>query len=123
MGSTVDLLPTFGEMAGAEDPKDSVLDGYDISAVLRGGDFFFQAEDGIRDGTVTGVQTCALPIYSIRGRVWGHRTARRSSAVSPNAATDGMGWLIQPNVIRRFSRRSRTGTIPRPVSRDRKSVV
>src|SRR5438309_10055236 len=23
--------------------------------------FFFQAEDGIRDGTVTGVQTCALP--------------------------------------------------------------
>src|SRR6516164_11036500 len=25
-------------------------------------DFCFQAEDGIRDGTVTGVQTCALPI-------------------------------------------------------------
>src|SRR5439155_8093792 len=25
-------------------------------------DFFFQAEDGIRDGHVTGVQTCALPI-------------------------------------------------------------
>ena len=24
--------------------------------------FFFQAEDGIRDGLVTGVQTCALPI-------------------------------------------------------------
>src|SRR5690348_1057519 len=27
-----------------------------------GGAFFFQAEDGIRDGRVTGVQTCALPI-------------------------------------------------------------
>src|SRR5688572_33108020 len=26
--------------------------------------FFFQAEDGIRDLTVTGVQTCALPISS-----------------------------------------------------------
>src|SRR5690625_1924967 len=26
--------------------------------------FFFQAEDGIRDGHVTGVQTCALPIWS-----------------------------------------------------------
>src|SRR5207248_5517379 len=26
--------------------------------------FFFQAEDGIRDRTVTGVQTCALPISS-----------------------------------------------------------
>ena len=27
--------------------------------------FFFQAEDGIRDIGVTGVQTCALPIYRI----------------------------------------------------------
>src|SRR5689334_23764781 len=26
--------------------------------------FIFQAEDGIRDGTVTGVQTCALPIFT-----------------------------------------------------------
>src|SRR5207245_6760159 len=28
--------------------------------------FFFQAEDGIRDATVTGVQTCALPILRTR---------------------------------------------------------
>src|SRR5438132_14116676 len=28
--------------------------------------FFFQAEDGIRDHCVTGVQTCALPIFAIR---------------------------------------------------------
>src|SRR2546430_8658290 len=28
--------------------------------------FFFQAEDGIRDLTVTGVQTCALPIWVMR---------------------------------------------------------
>src|SRR5690625_6978945 len=27
--------------------------------------FFFQAEDGIRDGHVTGVQTCALPISKL----------------------------------------------------------
>src|SRR3989449_4493913 len=27
--------------------------------------FFFQAEDGIRDVAVTGVQTCALPIYHV----------------------------------------------------------
>src|SRR5256885_5650721 len=27
--------------------------------------FFFQAEDGIRDYKVTGVQTCALPIYLV----------------------------------------------------------
>src|SRR5207245_6170272 len=30
--------------------------------------FFFQAEDGIRDATVTGVQTCALPIYRRRAQ-------------------------------------------------------
>src|SRR2546430_4763349 len=30
---------------------------------LAGAGFFFQAEDGIRDLTVTGVQTCALPIW------------------------------------------------------------
>src|SRR5699024_11727656 len=28
-------------------------------------DFFFQAEDGIRDRNVTGVQTCALPISDL----------------------------------------------------------
>src|SRR4051794_25587196 len=30
---------------------------------MKANPFFFQAEDGIRDGRVTGVQTCALPIY------------------------------------------------------------
>src|SRR3712207_9537543 len=30
--------------------------------------FFFQAEDGIRDIGVTGVQTCALPIFGVAGR-------------------------------------------------------
>src|SRR5256885_13001986 len=35
-----------------------VLDGLIVSF------FFFQAEDGIRDYKVTGVQTCALPIYA-----------------------------------------------------------
>ena len=29
--------------------------------------FFFQAEDGIRDVAVTGVQTCALPIWVVGG--------------------------------------------------------
>src|SRR5688572_31476144 len=32
--------------------------------------FFFQAEDGIRDLTVTGVQTCALPILAGRSHAW-----------------------------------------------------
>src|SRR2546421_8808806 len=35
--------------------------------------FFFQAEDGIRDLIVTGVQTCALPIYDCFGLHFGER--------------------------------------------------
>src|SRR5260370_13271284 len=31
--------------------------------------FFFQAEDGIRDSSVTGVQTCALPILGLLHRL------------------------------------------------------
>src|SRR5258708_26866477 len=31
--------------------------------------FFFQAEDGIRDDLVTGVQTCALPIFYVTAEV------------------------------------------------------
>src|SRR5438876_8184959 len=38
--------------------------------------FFFQAEDGIRDGRVTGVQTCALPIFAIPAQI-GILSARR----------------------------------------------
>src|SRR2546427_4348503 len=37
---------------------------YDVMLLLVLIFFFFQAEDGIRDLTVTGVQTCALPISS-----------------------------------------------------------
>src|SRR5436305_14272040 len=54
--------------------------------------FFFQAEDGIRDADVTGVQTCALPIYRLfddftRGwpsvtREW--PTVGRTSELMPN---------------------------------------
>src|SRR5690348_17764058 len=35
--------------------------------------FFFQAEDGIRDGRVTGVQTCALPISGLINNFYGLR--------------------------------------------------
>src|SRR2546430_11049821 len=44
----------------------SAEDGYLMTVIGTSSDphfvFFFQAEDGIRDLTVTGVQTCALPI-------------------------------------------------------------
>src|SRR5690348_17642898 len=41
------------------------------------GHFFFQAEDGIRDGRVTGVQTCALPISTVHRRSWRYASSRR----------------------------------------------
>src|SRR5437879_12842243 len=42
----------------------AAIEGGTFSAVCAGtcASFFFQAEDGIRDTSVTGVQTCALPI-------------------------------------------------------------
>src|SRR5690606_40575929 len=49
--------------------------------------FFFQAEDGIRDFHVTGVQTCALPIYPS-----GHcRRADRSGSLAPTHCEGKIG--------------------------------
>src|SRR5256885_6525773 len=49
--------------------------------------FFFQAEDGIRDYKVTGVQTCALPIYCAQARADARDPAIQCvEAVSANSA-------------------------------------
>src|SRR5438552_18879432 len=49
--------------------------------------FFFQAEDGIRDDLVTGVQTCALPISgSARGSPSTAPIAREHSSCNPPPA-------------------------------------
>src|SRR5688572_31799160 len=50
--------------------------------------FFFQAEDGIRDLTVTGVQTCALPIFIVKGEdaeAWRQALAASTTPLSPGA--------------------------------------
>src|SRR5256885_12209814 len=73
-----------------------------ISYAVLGGIFFFffQAEDGIRDYKVTGVQTCALPIWPRRwgrsrgwpkggGRVWGQRRIDNPDNRAPPAARGG----------------------------------
>src|SRR5439155_12502870 len=49
--------------------------------------FFFQAEDGIRDGHVTGVQTCALPI-SLRPPLTRAQRARAAAAILARVAAD-----------------------------------
>src|SRR5207253_4957536 len=52
--------------------------------------FFFQAEDGIRDGHVTGVQTCALPISKVALRDGGHWVVV-AGQVARDAAGDVVG--------------------------------
>src|SRR5688500_19688054 len=57
--------------------------------------FFFQAEDGIRDYKVTGVQTCALPICaSTRGPVFScQKTVASSTPARSNRPTSRTGRL------------------------------
>src|SRR5207253_4776955 len=49
--------------------RNHVCDNPEDSSVMPDCGFFFQAEDGIRDGHVTGVQTCALPIYEAEHQI------------------------------------------------------
>src|SRR2546430_16309747 len=65
--------------------------------------FFFQAEDGIRDLTVTGVQTCALPI-SRRGQ--GHGTGHAQvqgpggrQGREPDRARRAVGGMTAPGGV------------------------
>src|SRR5256885_6267990 len=68
--------------------------------------FFFQAEDGIRDYKVTGVQTCALPIYRPRhgdrrrraGDERGRGAHRRARRGTPHAAADGGDGSEEPQL-------------------------
>src|SRR5439155_16502171 len=52
--------------------------------------FFFRAEDGIRDGHVTGVQTCALPISIFSDAT--NRSAVPSACTSAYARATGV-WV------------------------------
>src|SRR5689334_24773025 len=54
--------------------------------------FFFQAEDGVRAGTVTGVHTCALPIFA-DGRRFDLLLAVNEAAVNTLVHGDGQGVL------------------------------
>src|SRR5256886_8783731 len=56
--------------------------------------FFFQAEDGIRDLTVTGVQTCALPISALAGPLGSSAVgdSARVFRVGAWAARSWLGW-------------------------------
>src|SRR5256886_11372788 len=59
--------------------------------------FFFQAEDGIRDLTVTGVQTCASDLLSAAAR-GATRTCRRPNAPAPGGSGTSLccSWSRPP---------------------------
>src|SRR2546422_4330285 len=78
--------------------------------------FFFQAEDGIRDVAVTGVQTCALPISRPRYRYGSIRflsnvidpylyRGRADYAVALRDATRQLNRLMQPRELSRSEER------------------
>src|SRR5437588_1037241 len=86
--------------------------------------FFFQAEDGIRDHCVTGVQTCALPILKAledsRQRVVGNARAfifddnLHAARLSRNAHVDhAAGWRkIERSEERRVGKECRSRWSP-----------
>src|SRR3989440_2809155 len=86
--------------------------------------FFFQAEDGIRDLIVTGVQTCALPI-SLASRTTagasGFTASEYSSMCTASAECQGrdargraVGWSAAARAVRRCTRDARSGAPPVP---------
>src|SRR5256885_8815224 len=83
--------------------------------------FFFQAEDGIRDYKVTGVQTCALPISSrgFKMEVLFGNPSKKSAKGCPVIAPSKLNWPQTPVPMDKAL--GRLCRICTPV--DRKSVV
>src|SRR5437763_10748745 len=85
---------------------------------------FFQAEDGIRDTSVTGVQTCALPICGLLGDLLG-RSRCRVDVSGLRHSWDGREGHFRGGRVsvaqRRVAEREATEGIH--ATRDRKSVV
>src|SRR5690606_40335488 len=92
--------------------------------------FFFQAEDGIRDFHVTGVQTCALPILDVRhtcnvgagrsrfdmlsanGKARSRRPGRPYSTVTVFARLRGWSTSAPRSEERRVGKECRSGVAP-----------
>src|SRR5207249_6372235 len=73
--------------------------------------FFFQAEDGIRDRNVTGVQTCALPISATPPLDGDHERATRVEATlvaSRPVGAEGCGDAVARSEERRVGKECRS---------------
>src|SRR5258708_23260245 len=76
--------------------------------------FFFQAEDGIRDDLVTGVQTCALPIYAAGSALSKHpvsESGRREIRGRVKRAEPAASWLERGRVVLRFESGRLSGSL------------
>src|SRR5204862_2004678 len=80
--------------------------------------FFFEAEDGIRDLYVTGVQTCALPISRFRVRMVSRVTllSRKRGLMAAQYRADHVGSLLRPQEI--LEARAKKRSEERRVGRD-----
>src|SRR3712207_6911145 len=85
--------------------------------------FFFQAEDGIRDIGVTGVQTCALPIYEQRVERAGHRLTFLSAGMTYRMVETSMSRARQPLSAARAAEGISQYIELTCTDQDRKSVV
>src|SRR3989441_13352580 len=81
--------------------------------------FFFQAEDGIRDKLVTGVQTCALPIFDPGDQAGGARERRDRARLE--AGGRGRVSCGAPLLSPREGPACRPGLLPRHSPRQERS--
>src|SRR5256886_5197859 len=88
--------------------------------------FFFQAEDGIRDLTVTGVQTCALPISSVlagasadRWAAFGFRYGSEDGGISSSLSRSRLSRALVVCQARSTNRRFGFPQIGRASCRER----
>src|SRR6266436_6834201 len=75
--------------------------------------FFFQAEDGIRDVAVSGVQTCALPIWLILGSRVRHEIASHSFSHISFLAQNSTPDLVEQEIAQCQAAMSPFGLSPR----------
>src|SRR5438034_7456172 len=88
----------------------------------RGSGFFFQAEDGIRDHCVTGVQTCALPISRAR---WHAAAGQGRDAVRPGARASRAGRAARADLSQsgRVTRKAKEAPAPKERSEEHTSEL
>src|SRR5207245_6659526 len=85
---------------------------YVIRGLLSFVFFFFQAEDGIRDATVTGVQTCALPIYTFNFVLPNVGTGTHLLTVQVQISTDNTSIFSNRSEERRVGKECRARWAP-----------